>query len=133
MQSLQFKDDLQFKLDRTHSDILSATGSSSSASTPVGKPKPRRHRKSGKQVDFLISQFTENPNWDKDQVHYISSKTGLSELQVYKWGWDYRKKISEDSGFLSCREALYPSFWDCSVFKLQKEYRSTLANMLSNN
>ena len=34
-------------------------------------------------------------------VAHVSRKTGLCEAQVYKWGWDQkRKKVSEDGSFV---------------------------------
>jgi hypothetical protein len=36
--------------------------------------------------------FDENPNWSKDTLAELSIHTGLSEGQVYKWGWDQKRK-----------------------------------------
>jgi hypothetical protein len=36
--------------------------------------------------------FDENPHWSKETLQSISKKTGLSEGQVYKWGWDQKRK-----------------------------------------
>lgn len=48
----------------------------------------KRKRKSGHQIDYLRKVFELNPDWDKHMVTQLSKKTGLSENQVYKWGWD---------------------------------------------
>jgi hypothetical protein len=36
--------------------------------------------------------FDENPHWSKEKLAFISNETGLSEGQVYKWGWDQKRK-----------------------------------------
>jgi hypothetical protein len=35
-----------------------------------------------------MQEFDKNPNWSKENLQEISIKSGLSEAQVYKWGWD---------------------------------------------
>ena len=52
----------------------------------------RRKRKSAVQMDELTRQFEENPKWSKDTLNMLSIATGLSEGQVYKWGWDQKRK-----------------------------------------
>lgn len=39
-----------------------------------------------------MREFDRNPNWSKETLLEVSRKTGLSEAQVYKWGWDQKKK-----------------------------------------
>ena len=48
----------------------------------------KRKRKSGDQLEHLNSQFNLEPHWTKDTLLALSEQTGLSEGQVYKWGWD---------------------------------------------
>ena len=48
----------------------------------------KRKRKSGNQLQQLLQEFKANPTWTKEVVLEVSKKTGLSEAQVYKWGWD---------------------------------------------
>lgn len=48
----------------------------------------KRKRKSGDQIKILMREFDRNPNWSKETLLEVSRKTGLSEAQVYKWGWD---------------------------------------------
>ncbi len=52
----------------------------------------RRKRKSINQLDSLAAQFDLNPNWCKDTLARLSELTGLKEGQVYKWGWDQKRK-----------------------------------------
>jgi hypothetical protein len=52
----------------------------------------KRKRKSGDQLKTLMREFDRNPNWSKDTLLDVSRKTGLSEAQVYKWGWDQKRK-----------------------------------------
>lgn len=53
----------------------------------------RRKRKSYEQLQMLIKEFQANPDWSKEHMVEVSRKTGLSEAQVYKWGWDQRRKM----------------------------------------
>ena len=39
-----------------------------------------------------MREFDKNPNWSKETLLEVSRKTGLSEAQVYKWGWDQKRK-----------------------------------------
>ena len=39
-----------------------------------------------------MREFDRNNNWTKETLLDVSRKTGLSEAQVYKWGWDQKKK-----------------------------------------
>lgn len=39
-----------------------------------------------------MREFEKNPNWSKETLLDVSRKTGLSEAQVYKWGWDQKRK-----------------------------------------
>jgi hypothetical protein len=39
-----------------------------------------------------MREFDRNPNWSKETLLDVSKKTGLSEAQVYKWGWDQKRK-----------------------------------------
>jgi hypothetical protein len=39
-----------------------------------------------------MREFDRNPNWSKETLLEVSRKTGLSEAQVYKWGWDQKRK-----------------------------------------
>ena len=48
----------------------------------------KRKRKSSDQIKILMREFDRNPNWSKETLLEVSRKTGLSEAQVYKWGWD---------------------------------------------
>ncbi len=48
-----------------------------------------------------MEEFERNPAWTKDTLSEVAQKTGLSEGQVYKWGWDQkRKKYGPDSVLL---------------------------------
>lgn len=37
-------------------------------------------------------EFENNPHWSKETLLMIAIKTGLSDCQVYKWGWDMKRK-----------------------------------------
>ena len=52
------------------------------------KPARRRKRKNGSQLQSLMKAFEHDPHWSKETLLMLSVKTGLTEAQVYKWGWD---------------------------------------------
>jgi len=52
----------------------------------------RRKRKSMDQLRTLQGEFEKSADWGKDFVASLAAATGLSEAQVYKWGWDQKKK-----------------------------------------
>jgi hypothetical protein len=43
-----------------------------------------------------MREFERNANWTKETLLEVSKKTGLSEAQVYKWGWDQKRKTYGD-------------------------------------
>lgn len=53
----------------------------------------KRKRKSLSQLEILFQEFQQYPDWDKEQISRLMKKTGLTEAQIYKWGWDQKKKI----------------------------------------
>lgn len=62
----------------------------------------KRKRKSNIQLKLLKQELEKEDFWDKEKISQVSSATGLSESQVYKWFWDQKKKKSEGV----CRELL---------------------------
>ena len=52
----------------------------------------RRERKNAKQINYLITEYERNPNWDKNTIAEIAKEINLTEIQIYKWNWDQRKK-----------------------------------------
>lgn len=57
------------------------------------KHTKKRKRKSSDQLRQLKVEFGKHPEWTKDLMTEIATRTGLSEAQVYKWGWDQKKKF----------------------------------------
>lgn len=47
-------------------------------------------------MQLLAVEFDKNPDWSKERLHELSELTGLSEAQIYKWGWDQRKKFENE-------------------------------------
>lgn len=62
----------------------------------------KRKRKSNVQLKLLKQELENEDFWDKEKISQVSSATGLSESQVYKWFWDQKKKKTEGL----CRELL---------------------------
>jgi hypothetical protein len=45
-------------------------------------------------MKVLEYEFARDPEWTKDRLYELSRMTGLSEGQIYKWGWDQKKKLA---------------------------------------
>jgi hypothetical protein len=95
---------------------------------PDLKSNRRRFRKNEIQVKVLIQEFDKNRFWSKKLVLELSAKTGLTESQVYKWNWDYRKKIRKSEKLptenkFSCKETLMPGRLESEIMQLQKFYK----------
>lgn len=45
---------------------------------------------------YLMQEFEKDPTWGKETYQRVARETGLSESQVYKWGWDQKNKKNED-------------------------------------
>lgn len=56
---------------------------------------------------MLIQEFQANPEWSKENMQEVSRKTGLSEAQVYKWGWDQKKKMLDPTHDLHAELRMY--------------------------
>ncbi len=41
----------------------------------------------------MMDALQNDPEWTKDTCVKVAMQTGLSESQVYKWGWDQKNKI----------------------------------------
>ena len=52
----------------------------------------KRKRKTPNQLNELASHFNADPHWSKETLLAIALRTGLTEAQVYKWGWDQKRK-----------------------------------------
>jgi hypothetical protein len=95
-------------------------------STPSGKPRNkhknkkksivdengkkiirRRKRKTYEQLQQLVKEFQANPEWSKDNMQEVSQRTGLSEAQVYKWGWDQKRKMLDPNHDIHAELRLY--------------------------
>jgi hypothetical protein len=65
-------------------------------------------------------------------ISSLSEDTGLSESQIYKWSWDYRKKLRhmkpvEINETLLCHELLAPSPLDLALYSVQRQYRQSMS------
>lgn len=92
------------------------------------KEKNRRNRKNNDQIKVLLKEFEESSVWDKDFIKELSNKTGLSEAQIYKWRWDYKKKFRRPiSRFIDtnlvCSEFLAPLQIDNDMLIVQRLYK----------
>ncbi|OMJ78384.1 hypothetical protein SteCoe_21816 [Stentor coeruleus] len=115
-----------------YSDIIN----SASTTHSLKKKKWQRKRKNTNQVKVLIDEFNKNSSWTKEQVLFLVEKTGLSEAQVYKWGWDYKKKLRKQAiqfniKELECTEIMPPSKLDLEMVTLQQSYKEFMISMNS--
>ena len=58
--------------------------------------RKKRNRKNPNQMQYLMQEYSKDPNWTKETCCRVSKATGLTESQVYKWGWDQKNKKAED-------------------------------------
>lgn len=59
---------------------------------PANERKRKRSRKTQAQLDVLIQELGDVQTVDKDKMKDIAQRTGLKEIQVYKWFWDRKPK-----------------------------------------
>ena len=103
--------------------------SDSMSDSPHGRRQ--RNRKNDKQVEVLKAKFDFNRLWTKKEIKALAEETGLSQSQVYKWRWDYRKKLqAEVLEEMSVRsfvteEVLLPSQTDWELHELQRGYKKS--------
>ena len=74
--------------------IMQTTKKPPKAAPPEKKCK--RSRKTKKQLDIMkdaLSELEQGQGMEKKQVVEIATKTGLSEVKVYKWFWDRGHKL----------------------------------------
>jgi len=106
---------------------------SSNSDSDSAHSKRQRNRKNEKQVDILKARFDFNRLWSKKEIKALAEETGLSQSQVYKWRWDYRKKLQVDvieqlsaKSFVT-EEVLFPSQLEWELYELQREYKRSSA------
>ena len=103
-----------------------------SDSTEDPKIKATRKRKTNNQMEILVAAFNSSPHWRGKLVKELVKRTGLSQGQVYKWGWDYKKKRrlagqQVENRSLECQEFLYPSQIDQGLWETGNLYRNTVS------
>ncbi|CAG9331525.1 unnamed protein product [Blepharisma stoltei] len=120
------------------SDASDHSNSASTIESPSHKflkLKRKRNRKSEHQVKILKEEYKINPIWSKEKVVELAKITQLSECQIYKWAWDYKKKLKKDgilesSIKLECEETLVPSMLEYELFMIQRLYKSCTINSI---
>ncbi|CAG9333119.1 unnamed protein product [Blepharisma stoltei] len=126
-------DDLDSQCMETKEESEMSTEESPIHESCAKKIRRKRNRKSDYQVNILKAHFDMNTNWTKEQVVELAKQAGLSEAQVYKWGWDYKKKLRlegkcENDINLQCEETLAPSVLDYELYLVQKDYRRSVTS-----
>ena len=78
-------------------------------------PLNRTNRfKSQKEVKFLEEQFARDPTWNRETVQICKKALKLKTDQIYKWGYDRKKKISQQN---ENNEAFLPQDQKISLLK----------------
>ena len=99
------------------------------------KEKRKRNRKNNEIVKILIEEFHKHPYWNREFIRELSEKIGLSDSQIYKWNWDYKKKhLKEEGNYevkLVCAECLRPSQLDSDTIVLQRFYKMSFETFVS--
>ena len=127
LQDLDINHSNDFNVKESEEECFDFLYSASTTSSCKSK-KWSRKRKSNNQISILIEEYAQNTKWTKEKVVSLAEKTGLSEAQVYKWSWDYKKKLKKHSmnfnfSELICSEIMPPSNIDSEMIKLQKNYK----------
>ncbi len=86
------KDDNQYNRELSDENLSSISRSCSKMSSQNGLKK--RKRKSSRQLEILMEEFTREEDWSKEKISKMAEITGLTESQVYKWCWDQKKKAT---------------------------------------
>lgn len=120
--------------DKENVEDFNEIMNSASTAASLKKKKWRRKRKNTGQVQVLIDEYNRSPVWTKEQVVVLAEKTGLSEAQVYKWGWDYKKKLRKQAmqfniGEIMCYEIIAPSKIDLEMMDLQRNYKEMYSSL----
>ncbi len=63
---------------------------------PESNAKGTRTRKSPSQIQVLLLELGHQPKLKRLKMKEVAAKTGLKELQVYKWFWDHKKRVKHD-------------------------------------
>jgi hypothetical protein len=96
LQCLQ-DDDAEESEELKELDKGSAASKLDSAKSVEDRVIRKRKRKSMEQLKLLAEEYKRNPSWNKGTMSEVARRTGLSEAQVYKWGWDQKKKKLDTS------------------------------------
>lgn len=51
-----------------------------------------RRRKTADEINLLEKCFEEDEDFHQETVDYLLKNTHLTKVQIYKWGWDQKKK-----------------------------------------
>jgi hypothetical protein len=107
-------------------DDYSDSGSSNEAGTANVKRSKSRKIKDVKQFRLLEKFFALDPNWTKSTIKFISEFMELTELQLYKWGYDQKRKSSHRKGIRDViREKRRSSF----TFNENMDYNTMVSDL----
>lgn len=56
-----------------------------------------RHRLRNVEVRILEAEFQKDPSWTLKQSKALARQLNISQTKVYKWGYERKKKQSQDS------------------------------------
>lgn len=67
-----------------------------SKKSPKERSSKTRRRKTADEINLLERAFAKDPEWTEKTVTFVVENTGLDSTQIYKWGWDQKKKIKKN-------------------------------------
>lgn len=56
-----------------------------------------RHRLRNVEIRILEAEFQKDPSWNLKQSKALAKQLNISQTKVYKWGYERKKKQSQDS------------------------------------
>ena len=83
------------KLDFILDSVKKVKKKSVSKAKTESTKKLIRKRKTMQQLQLLQQGIHEGDAIDKNKISALAAQTGLKEGQIYKWYWDYRRKLAK--------------------------------------
>lgn len=95
----------------------------------------KRSRKSSHQLQVLLEEYQREPVWSKEFITDLSSRTGLTTAQIYKWSWDQKKKSQQtlrNRAETSCLSSLFSEAVNIQPLKMTTHTIQPVESLLCN-
>lgn len=69
-------------------------------------------------------------DWSPEFMASLAKKLGLSKNQVYKWSWDFRRKLKakQYEAQLECKESMPPNSLQAALYSVKCQYKRAMLN-----